>query len=184
LPPLNPLLLLGGLAPALGPLIQPPAAIAQLPRGHAIRRSAWPVALPPTATVRLKQGGSLSGRLVGFSGSQLILSAASQSEAVPLGQVSMVEFAQLQDLWVNLPNGGRQQVRPIRGMSLPIPGVPRSAVKVNGATDTAIVDLTTVLSEEQFAKLTRHPSVVFVLKQIELTADDHLLLRARTYGVE
>jgi hypothetical protein len=105
-------LLLGGLAPALGPLIQPPAAIAQLQRGPAIRRSAWPLALPPTATVRLKQGGSLSGRLVGFSASKLILSAASQSQAVPLAQVSRVEFAQPQDLWVTLPNGGRQRTPP------------------------------------------------------------------------
>lgn len=184
MPPLNPLLLLGGLAPALGPLIQPPAAIAQLQRGPAIRRSAWLVALPPTATVRLKQGGSFSGRLVGFSASKLILSAASQRQAVALAQVSTVEFAQPQDLWVTLPSGGRQQVRPIRGLSLPIPGVPRYAVKVNGATDTASVDLTTVLSEEQFAKLTRNPSVVFVLKQIEVAADDHLVLRARPYGVE
>ncbi len=169
---------------AFSPLAPPPAALAQRPPAWAPRRSAWPVALPPTATVRLKQGGSLSGRLVRFSPAALTLAAASQSESVPLGQVTRVDFVEPQDLWVSLPDGRRRIARPLRGMTVPLPGMFSSAVKVIGARDTALVDLSGVLSEAQFARLTANPKVVPVLTRMEVVKGDRLALWVRSYGVE
>ena len=57
-------------------------------------------------------------------------------------------------------------------------------MQINGATDTATVDLTPVLSDAQFAKLSKDPGVVFVLSRIEVSADGMLSLRVRPYRME
>lgn len=169
---------------AFAPLAPLPAALAQHPPALAPRRSAWPVALPPTATVRLKQGGSLSGRLVRFSPTALTLAAASQSQSVALGQVGRIDFVEPRDLWVSLPDGRRQIARPHRGMTVPLPAMSSAAVRVIGARDTAIVDLSGVLSEAQFARLTANPKVVPVLTRMEVVKGERLALWVRSYGVE
>jgi hypothetical protein len=169
---------------AFAPLAPPPAALAQRPPAWAPRRSAWPVALPPTATVRLKQGGSLSGRLVRFTPTAITLAAASQSQAVALGQVGRIDFVEPRDLWVSLPDGRRQIARPLRGMTVPLTGMSSAAVRVIGARDTAIVDLSGVLSEAQFARLSANPKVVPVLTRMEVVKGDRLALWVRSYGVE
>lgn len=150
----------------------------------AASRAAWPVAVPATATVRLKTGGSLSGRLVRFSASTLSLAAGQQSQTVAMAKVASIEFAQPNDLWVTLPNGLRQQLRPVRGLSLPIDGLPGSALQLNAATSMAVVDLTPALTEAQFAKLSRNPDVVFVLIRLVAAADGGIGLRLRPYGVQ
>jgi len=142
------------------------------------------VAVPATATVRLKTGGSLSGRLVRFSASTLSLAAGQQSQTVAMAKVASIEFAQPNDLWVTLPNGLRQQLRPVRGLSLPIDGLPGSALQLNAATSMAVVDLTPALTEAQFAKLSRNPDVVFVLIRLVAAADGGIGLRVRPYGVQ
>jgi hypothetical protein len=146
------------------------------------RRSAWPVALPTTATVRLKSGGSLSGRLVKRTASTITLAAGKQSQSLDLSQVISIEFAQPSDLWVKLPNG-RRQLRPIRGISLPVDALPNSAIQVDGSGERAVVDLTSVLTDEQFAKLTRNPGVVYVLNRLEVASDGSIMLWVRSYGV-
>lgn len=159
-------------------------AIAQaLPALATASRSAWPVALPATATVRLKQGASLSGRLVKLTASTITLALGQQSQTLELAKVSSIEFTKPNDLWVTLPNG-RRQLRPIRGLSLPIDALPSSAIQVERGSDTALVDLTAVLSEAQFAKLTRNPDLVYVLNWLEVSADGSIRLRVRPYGVQ
>ena len=147
-------------------------------------RSTWPIALPATAIVRLKRGGSLSGRLVNLTVSSVTLAAGQQSQKVAMAQVSTIEFIQPQELWVKLPNGRQQQARPIRGLSLPIDPLPSSAIQVDGARDAAIVNLTTVFTEEQFAKLSRNPDVVYVLNLLEVEPGGLLALRVRPYGLQ
>lgn len=171
--------------------LAPPAAVGWEPLGAlqarpvaAASRAAWPVAVPATATVRLKTGGSLSGRLVRFSASTLSLAAGQQSQTVAMAKVASIEFAQPNDLWVTLPNGLRQQLRPVRGLSLPIDGLPGSALQLNAATSMAVVDLTPALTEAQFAKLSRNPDVVFVLIRLVAAADGGIGLRLRPYGVQ
>jgi hypothetical protein len=150
-----------------------------------ISRGAWHVALPATATVRIKQGGSISGRLVAFTSIALTLAVAQQSQTVVLDRVNMIEFAEPNDLWVTLPKGRRQQVRPIRGgISLPIDALPRTAIRVDPASNTAIVDLSTVLSKEQFAKLIHDPKVVYVLKRLEVAADGSISLRVKGFWLQ
>ena len=168
----------------------PPGALELWPqaRAHAqpaatASRSAWPVVLPATATVRLKQGGSLSGRLVKLTASAVTLAVGQQSQAVALTKVSTIEFAQPNNLWVTLRNGHRQQARPIRGLSLPFDALPSSAIQVDGVRDTLIVDLTPALTDEQFAKLSRNRDVVYVLNRLDVAADGSLGLRVRPYGV-
>ena len=150
-----------------------------------ISRGAWHVALPATATVRLKQGGSISGRMVVFTSTALTLAVAHQSRTVLLDRMNTIEFAEPNDLWVSLPKGRRQQVRPIRGgISLPIDAVPRTAIRVDPASNTAIIDLSTVLSKEQFAKLIRDPKVVYVLKRLEVSADGNISLQVKCYWLQ
>jgi len=161
-----------------------PLAMAQVRPATAATHSAWPVTLPKKATVRLKQGGSLTGRLVRLTPSAFTLAVGAQTRTVAMTQVSTIEFAKLEDLWITLPNGGRQRARPPRGLSLPIEAVPSSAVQVNAVTDTATFDLTQVLSEAQFAKLNKDPGVLFVLNRIEMSADGTLTLRVRPYRVD
>jgi hypothetical protein len=126
----------------------------------------------------------LSGRLVRFSPTALTLAAASQSQAVALGQVGRIDFAEPQDLWVSLPDGRRQVARPLRGMTVPLTGMSSAAVKLIAARDTALVDLSGVLSEAQFARLTVNPNVVLVLIRLEVLEGDRLALWVRSYGVE
>jgi hypothetical protein len=159
-----------------------PEAVAQA-RQTAASRSAWPVGLPATATVRLRQGGSLRGRLVALTATTLTLAVGQQSQTVPRNLVSSVEFAQPNDLWVTLPRG-RRQLRPIRGLSLPIDALPSSAVQVDGRSDTAMVDLTVVFTDEQFAKLIRNPDVFYVLDRLELGPEGTIDLRVRPYGLQ
>ena len=85
---------------------------------------------------------------------------------------------------MTLPNGGRQQVRPIRGLSLQLDALPGFALRVDAASATAVVDLTSVLTAEQFAKLTNNPEVVYVLKRLQVAADGSLGLLVRPYGVQ
>jgi hypothetical protein len=165
-----------GVTAALAPAQAWPAA--------APSRSAWPVALPATATVRLKQGGSLSGQLVALTPYALTLAVGPQRQTVAMAKVSTIDFQQGNDLWVTLPNGIRQQVRPIRGLSLPLDALPGSALRVDAASAIAIVDLTPVLTAEQFAKLTDNPSVVHVLQRLQVTADGRLGLLVRSYGAQ
>lgn len=169
---------------APGALSFPPTVEAQVRPAAAASRSAWPVALPATATVRLKQGGSLSGRVVKLTSSAVTLAVGHQSQTVSLANVTTIDFAQPNDLWVSLPNGRRQKVRPIRGLSLSIDELPSSSIQVVGTTNTAICDLRQVLTEDQFRRLSRNPDVVFVLNRVQVGADGRLGLRVRPYGVQ
>lgn len=159
-------------------------AAAQARPAAAGSRSAWPVALPATAIVRLKQGGSLSGQLVALTPTAVTLAVGPQRQTVAMAKVSTIDFQQSNDLWVTLPNGIRQRVRPIRGLSLPLDALPSSALRVDAVSAVAIVDLTPVLSAEQFAKLTHNPDVVHVLQRLQVSADGNLALLVRPFGVQ
>lgn len=172
--------------PALPPLPAPPTALAQAQPAPfaAARHSAWPVLLPPQASVTLRSGAVLSGRLIGLTPKALTLATGRSRRTLPLAELQTVEFPAQQELWSLDANGGRKRLRPIRGLSLPIDELPSSAMRVDGNADTAVVDLTQVLTAAQFAKLTRNPDAVYVLNRLELAADGTLGLRVRPYGVE
>ena len=157
-----------------------PAAVQARPAAAAVSRHAWTVALPATATVRLRQGGSLSGRLLKLTATSITLVMGPQSRTLALADVSGIDFAQPNDLWVTLPQG-RQQLRPIRGLSLPLDPLPSSAIQLDRGRETAVVDLTPVFSEAQFAKLTGNPKVVHLLTRMEVTPEGSIGLWVRPY---
>lgn len=183
------LVLLGACAaglPAAPPLPAPPTALAQAqPAPFAsARHSAWPVLLPSQASVTLRSGAVLRGRLIGLTPKALTLATGTSRRTLPLAELQAVEFPAQQELWLPEADGGRRRLRPIRGLSLPIDELPSSALRLDGHRGTATVDLTPVLTEAQFAKLTRNPNVVYVLNRLELAADGTLGLRVRPYGVQ
>jgi hypothetical protein len=104
-----------------------PAAVQASPAAAPVSRHTWTVALPTTATVRLRNGGSLSGRLLKLTATSITLAMGQQSRTLALSDVSGIDFAQPNDLWVTLPQG-RRQLRPIRGLSLPM--LPSSSIGV------------------------------------------------------
>lgn len=163
-----------------------PALMAVARPGSAAGRGAWSLALPPVATVRLKQGGSLSGRLVKLSTSSVTLAVGSggRTRSVALAKIESIDYVQPNDLWVTRSNGLRQQFRPVRGLSLPIEALPISSFHVDGAGDMAIVDLTTVFTDDQFARLSQNPEVMYVLNQLSVGPDGKILLRVWPYGMQ
>jgi hypothetical protein len=144
----------------------------------------WTVALPAQATVRLRQGGSLTGRLVRLSPTAITLTAGRQSQTVALSSVADISFSRPDDLWITLPSGSRQRLRPIRGWSVPIPAVPAEALQLHHSAETASVDLASALTATQFAKLSHNPRIMHVLQSIEVSPNGAMALRARPYGLE
>jgi hypothetical protein len=61
----------------------PTPFLAQTRSGDASSRFIWSVALPAQATIRLRQGGSLSRRVVRVTSAALTLTAGSQSPGRP-----------------------------------------------------------------------------------------------------
>ena len=157
-----------------------PAAVQARPAAAAASRHAWTVALPATATVRLRQGGSLSGRLLKLTATSITLAMGPQSRTLDLADVSGIDFATPNDPWVTLPQG-RRQLRPIRGLSLPLDPLPSAAIQLNRGSETAVVDLTPVFSEAEFAKLTGNPEVVHLLTRLEVTPEGSIGLWVRPY---
>ena len=62
--------------------------------------------------------------------------------------------------------------------------MPAAALRLQPSGDTASVDLSTVLNTAQFAKLTKTPQTLHVLRQIDVDPEGTLTLRARAYGLE
>jgi hypothetical protein len=163
---------------------RPAAPLLAQSRSVEASRLAWMVALPAKATIRLRQGGSLTGRLSRLSPTALTLSAGHQSQTVALANVATIVFAMPEDLWITLPAGGRQRLRPIRGLTVPISPVPSAALRLQPSGDTASVDLSSVLNAAQFARLTTNSRALHVLREIEVGPEGMLTMRARAYGLE
>lgn len=163
------------------PLRWPQAALAQARLAH---QFLWTVALPAQATIRLRQGGSLTGRLVRLSPAALTLAVGRQSQTVSLSNVADIVFSRPGDLWITLPSGARQRLRQIRGWTVPLPGVPAQALQVHHSAETAGVDLTSPLTAAQFTRLSQNPRIMHVLQSIEVSPDGAMALRARPYRLE
>lgn len=165
-------------------LALPPQPITQAQTLPTSRREAWRVALPGPATVELRQGWSVRGQLVRFSAAELTVAAGSDRQTVPLGTVTVINFGSPEVLWLALAEGGRKQARPGRGITLPIENVPRSALHLAADSAWATLNLSTVLSEQQFARLQRDPARVPVLQAIELTGPATMTVRFRPYTMQ
>ena len=132
------------------------------------------VAVPSSAIVRLKQGGSYTGELTAFNSRDLVISANGFSETVTLSQIKQVEFQG--DVWITTTNGTRKRV-PIRGLTIPLEAVPVSALNLGNPPSTAVLNLETVLSREEFEKLSGQTDRIHVLKKILFESSEKMTIR-------
>lgn len=121
------------------------------------------VALPEFATVRLREGGSYTGELTGFSANNLTLSASGQSMRLAHSQIRQVEFGGT--VWVPTPNGDIQPYR-IRGLSQALENVPVNALNWDGSSSLANLNLQGVLTQGEFNRLTRNSDLIYALIRV------------------
>ena len=132
------------------------------------------VAVPTSAIVRLKQGGSFTGELIAFNSRDLVITANGFSETVTLSEIQQVEFQG--DVWIATTNGTRKRV-PIRGLTIPLEAVPVSALNLGNPPSKAVLNLETVLSREEFEKLSGQPDRIHVLKKILFESSEKMTIR-------
>ncbi|NEP53053.1 MAG: hypothetical protein F6K65_31340 [Moorea sp. SIO3C2] len=119
--------------------------------------------VPSSAIVRFKQGGSYTGELTAFNSQNLRIAANGSSEIVSLSQISQVEFPG--DLWIFTPEETRKRV-PIRGITIPLEAVPVMGFNLEDPPYTATLNLETVLSHEEFERLSGQTNRIYVVKEI------------------
>jgi hypothetical protein len=127
------------------------------------------VALPEFATVRLTSGGSVTGKLTSFSAGDLTLSASGQSRTLPHAQVRQVEMGGT--VWVPNPDGNMEAYR-IRGLSQSLENVPVSALAWNDSSSLANLNLQGVLTQGEFNRLTRNPSLIHALIRVNFESSN------------
>ena len=132
------------------------------------------VAVPSSAIVRLKQGGSYTGGLTAFNSRNLVIAANGSSETVPLSQIKQVEFQG--DVWIVTPEGTRKRV-PIRGITIPLEAVPVTAFNLGNPPHTAMLNLETVLNQEEFERLSGQTDRIHVVKKILFESPETMTIR-------
>ena len=131
------------------------------------------VAVPSSAVVRLPQGGSSTGELTAFNPKDLVISASGFSETVALSEIKEIEFQG--DVWITTTSGTRKRV-PIRGLTIPLEAVPVSALNLDTPPSKAVLNLETVLSKEEFEKLTGQTKRIHVIKKILFDSSDKMTI--------
>ncbi len=132
------------------------------------------LAVPNSAIVRLKQGNSYTGKLTAFNVENLEIVANSFSETVTFSQIKQVEFQG--DIWIVISNETRKRV-PIRGLSIPLEAVPVNAFKLENPPHKAVLDLGTVLNEEEFERLSSQTNKIYVVKKILFDSSETMTIR-------
>ena len=121
------------------------------------------VVLPVSAIVRLTSGGSYTGELTAFNSTNLTLSASGFSQIVPLAQIRQVDFQG--DVWIPNEAGTRRRGR-IRGLTQTLVGVPLTALELGDPSNIGTLNLETVLSQEEYERLSSNPERIHVIKEL------------------
>ncbi len=132
------------------------------------------VVVPSSTIVRLKQGGSYTGMLTAFNSQNLAIAANGFSETVPLSQIQELEFQG--DVWIPTPEGNRKRV-PIRGITIPLEEIPVNAFNLGNPPQTAVLNLETVLSQEEFERLSGQTEKIHVVKKILFESAETMTIR-------
>ena len=132
------------------------------------------VVVPSSAIVRLKQKGSYTGELIAFNSKNLVITANGFSETVPLSKIEQVEFQG--DVWIVTQAGTRKRV-PIRGISIPLEAVPVTAFNLVNPPHTAMLNLETVLSQEEFDRLSSQTKRIHVVKKILFESSETMTIK-------
>ncbi len=140
------------------------------------------VFVPTSAIVRLTKGGSYTGELRAFNAQNLEITANNFSQIFSLSQIKQVEFQG--DVWIVTPNGTKKRLRlPIRGITIPLEKVPVTAFKLENPPHKAILDLGTVLNEEEFDRLSSKTNKIHVVKKILFDSQENKLPETMTIRI-
>ena len=137
------------------------------------QETALEVAVPDKATVVLKRGNPLTGRLTAFNQASLRLSAGSDSETVPLNQVKSIEFQG--DVWIE----GEPLPSRIRGQSKILQELPTNAFRLGNSPQKATISLKTMSPQglERLLKDTRNKS--YGMNKILLISSEKITITIR-----
>lgn len=127
------------------------------------------IALPESATIRLIEGGSYTGKLTSFSSANIILSASGQSRTIPRSHISQIELRGT--VWIPNPDGNIEAYA-IRGISQPLENVPVDALTWDGVSSLAILNLQGVMTQGEFNRLNRNPELVYALVRMQFDSSD------------
>ncbi|NET53179.1 MAG: hypothetical protein F6K09_32285 [Merismopedia sp. SIO2A8] len=78
-------------------------------QGARFQESQLSVALPQLATVRPKQGDSMTGKLTKLNQQELTISNDNSSKSLPISQINNIAFKG--DVWITKANGRRIRMR-------------------------------------------------------------------------
>ena len=129
------------------------------------------VALPEPATVELLNGVAHTGKLLTFGLTDLTVEAGGVAQKLSMTEVRKVVFSE--DIWIENLDGNRQQTR-IRGLTQNIEGIPITALVIKPSNQTGILNLTDVLSNKEYAKLTSNPDRTYVLKALLFNGSEQM----------
>lgn len=132
------------------------------------------VVVPDSTIVRLKRGGSYTGMLTAFNSQKLAIATNNFSETISLSQIKQVEFQG--DVWISTPEGNRKRV-PIRGITIPLEEVPVNAFNLGNPPQTAMINLETVLNQEEFERLSDQTEKIYVVKKILFDSTETMTIR-------
>jgi hypothetical protein len=132
------------------------------------------VVVPDLATVFVEGKGSHTGQLTEFNSEKLTISAYGDSATFSTSDINRIEFKGT--VWIPNPDGTMRELRRIRGVPIPIEEVPIAAFQLAESLHEATLNLETVLSEEEFAKLSREDDQIHSVKEIEFESPDTLTI--------
>ena len=138
------------------------------------------VVVPTSAIIRLTQGKSYTGELRAFNAQNLEITANNFSQIFSLSQIKQVEFQG--DVWIVTPNGTKKRL-PIRGITIPLEKVPVTAFKLENPPHKAMLDLGTVLNEEEFDRLSSKTNKIHVVKKILFDSQENKLPETMTIRI-
>lgn len=121
------------------------------------------VTLPEPVTVELLDGVSHTGELSAFGLHHLTIEASGVAQILSIDEVAKVVFSE--DVWIENPDGTRQQTR-IRGLTQTLENISPAALVIQPSNQTGILNLTDVLSSKEYSKLTGNFDRVYVLKAL------------------
>jgi hypothetical protein len=131
------------------------------------------IAVPSLAIVSLKPGSSYTGALTAFNSRNLTIAAGGYSKTFSLSQIKQVEFQG--DVWIVTPDGTRKRL-PIRGIPIPLEVVPVTAFQLENPPHRAKVNLETVLSREEFERLSSPTDRIHVVKKILFVSPEKMTI--------
>ena len=125
------------------------------------------VTLSEQATVKLADGSPFTGKLTSFTPDALTISVRDFHQRFALDEIQEIEFDdETLEIDLNERRGEGPPIR-LRGWPIPIEDVPVDALAIVRGSNVAKLTLDTVLSNEEFNKLSSDPEKNYAVTKIE-----------------